>query len=109
MLSVEGGARVSGHAQVVEDQASVTVELAHFLSDAAHALGLDYANGEAAQAGDVLGAVAGADAAAVLVVVPIEDVVAAVFDGPVATVDFEQALGIGLCGGSTGDAVGHIT
>ena len=74
MLSVEGGARVSGHAQVVEDQASVTVELAHFLSDAAHALGLDQTDGEAAQAGDVLGAVAGADAAAVLVVVPIEDV-----------------------------------
>jgi len=109
MLSVEGGARVSGHAQVVEDQATVTVELAHFLSDAAHALGLDHTDGEAAQAADVLGAVAGADAAAVLVVVPIEDVVAAVFDGPVATVDLEQALGIGLCGRSTGDAVGHIT
>jgi hypothetical protein len=101
-------ARVGGHAQVVEDQASVFVELAHFLGDALHALGLNYADGEAAQAGDVLGAVAGADAAAVLVVVPIEDVVAAVFDGPVATVDFEQALSIGLLGRSTGDAVGEI-
>ena len=92
-------AGVGGHAQVVEDQASVFVELAHFLSDAFHALGLDQTDGEAAQAGDVLGAVAGADAAAVLVIVPIEDVVAAVFDGPVAAVDLEQALGIGLLRG----------
>ena len=51
---------------------------------------------------------AGADTAAVLVVVPIEDVVAAVFDGPMAAVDFEQATGVGLCGGAAGDAVGDI-
>ena len=82
--------------------------MAHFLSDAAHALGLDQTDGEAAQAGDVLGAVAGADAAAVLVIVPIEDVMAAVFDSPVAPVNFEQALGIGLLGGTAGDAVGDV-
>ncbi len=101
-------AGVIGHAQVVEDQASGLVELAHFLSDAAHALGLDHTDGEAAQPSDVLRAVAGADAAAVLVVVPIEDVVAAVFDGPVATVNLEQTAGIGLLFGATGDAVGDI-
>ena len=59
-----GVARVSGHAQVVEDQAGVFVELAHFLGDAAHALGLDQTDGEAAQAGDISRAKAGADAAA---------------------------------------------
>src|SRR4249919_3081291 len=51
---------------------------------------------------------AGTDAATVLVVVPVQDVVAAVFDGPVAAVDFEQTAGIGLCRCSTGDAVGEI-
>ena len=82
--------------------------MAYFLGDAAHALGLDQTDGEAAQPGDVLRAVAGADAAAVLVVVPIEDVVAAVFDGPVAPVDFEQTAGIGLCRRAAGDAVGDL-
>jgi hypothetical protein len=92
-------AGVGGHAQVVEDQARVSVELAHFLSDVFDSLGLNQSDGEAAQAGDVLRAVAGADAAAVLVVVPIEDVMTAVFDRPVATIDFEQAPGIGSgCG-----------
>ena len=47
---------VGCHAQVVEDQASAFVELAHFLSDATHALGFDQTDGETAQAGDVLGA-----------------------------------------------------
>jgi len=101
-------AGVGGHAQVVEYQASVLVELAHFLSDAAHALGLDQTDGEAAQAGDVLGAVAGADAATVLVIVPIEDIMAAILDGLVAAVNFKQALGIGLLRGTAGDAVGDI-
>ena len=41
----------------------------------------------------------------VLVVVPIEDVVAAVFDGPMATVNHEQTLGIGLSGRTVGDAI----
>ena len=96
MSSKAGVAGIGGHAQVVEDQASVFVELAHFLGDALHALGLDYADGEAAQAGNVLGAVAGADAAAVLIVVPVEDVMATVFDRPVTAVDLKQASGIGL-------------
>lgn len=86
MSSTERCAGVFNHAQVVEDQASGFVELGHFLSDAAHVPGFDQTDGEAAQAGDVLGAVAGADAAAVLVIVPIEDVMAAVFDGPVVAV-----------------------
>ena len=101
-------AGVSCHAQIIEDQACVAIELAHFLGDAFHTFGLDDADGEAAQASDILGAVAGADAAAVLVIVPIEDVVAAIFDGPVATVDLEQALGIGMLGRAASDAVGHF-
>jgi len=47
-LSSAGGAlRVFRHAQVVEDQAHVAVELAHFLGDAFKRLGLDEADGEA--------------------------------------------------------------
>ena len=48
MLSVEGGARVSGHAQVVEDQAGIFVELADFLSDVFDTLGFDQADSKAA-------------------------------------------------------------
>ena len=93
-------AGVIGHAQVVEDQASGLVELAHFLSNAAHAVGLDHTDGESAQPSDVLRAVAGTDAAAILVVVPIEDVVADVFDGPVAAVDLKETAGIDLLFGA---------
>lgn len=82
--------------------------MAYFLSDVFDSLGFNQTDGEAAQAGDVLGAMAGADAAAVLIVVPIEDVMTAIFDRPVATVDFEQAPSIGLFGGTAGDAIGHL-
>lgn len=50
----------------------------------------------------------GADAAAVLVIVPIEDVVATVFDGPVPPVDLQYLPGIGLFRGLAGDAVGYL-
>ena len=49
---------------------------------------------------------AGADAAAVLVIVPVEDIVATVFDGPVPPVDLQYLLGVGLFRGLAGDAVG---
>ncbi len=51
---------------------------------------------------------AGADAATILIIVPIQDVVAAVLDGPVPTVDLQDTSGIGLCLGSAGDAVGDF-
>jgi len=108
MLSGANSAGVVGHAQIVEEQASVFVELADFLSDRFRAFRLDQANSKAAQAGDVLRAVTGTDAATIFVKVPIENVVAAVFDGPVAAVDIEEALGIGLLGRAAGDAVGEI-
>ena len=82
--------------------------MAHFLSDVFGALGLDQPDGKATQAGDVLGAMPCADTAAVLVIVPIEDIMAAVFDGPVATVDLEKALGVGLLRGAAGDAIGNL-
>ncbi len=86
--------------------------LAHFLCDAADALVdafvFDDADREAAQAGDVFWAMAGADAAAVFIVVPIEDVMTAILDAPVAAVSGQHALGVGLVRGLAGDAVGDI-
>ena len=51
---------------------------------------------------------AGADAAAVLAIVPVEDVVATVFDGPMPPVDLQDLLGTGLFRGAAGDAVGCL-
>ena len=64
------------HAQVVEDETSIESEGAHHSGDglAAFLKGLEDAHGEAAKAGDVLGAEAGSDSAAILVVVPVDDV-----------------------------------
>ena len=98
-----------GHAQIIKDQASIADELAHFLCDTAHLFGFDNADSEASQAGDVFWAKARADAAAVLIIVPVEDIVAAVFNAPVVAVDFQQFLRIGLFRGPTGNAVGDVT
>lgn len=91
LSSAGGGAlRVLRHAQVVEDEAHIAVELAHFLGATANRLGLDEADGKTAWPGHVLRAVAGADTAAVFVVIPIEDVMAAILDTPVPTVEREE-------------------
>lgn len=103
-----GYAGIGCRAQVVEDQASVFVELAHFLSDVGYALRLDHADGEAAKPGDVFVAVAGADTAAVRVIVPVHDVVAAIFDNPMAAVGVKDTAGIGLFLRWAGDAVGDF-
>ena len=47
--------------------------------------------------------------AAVFVIVPIDNVMAAVFDAPVAAVGGKNALSVGLLRGSAGDAVGDFT
>ena len=90
-------AGVFRHAQVVEHAAGIAVEAAHGGGDAAVAVCADDADGEAAQAGGVLGAVAGSDAQAVLVEGVVEDVVDGL-DLPVAAVQFEQAPGVGGIG-----------
>jgi hypothetical protein len=53
--------------------------LPHLLWDASDAFGFDHPDGEASESGDIFWAMAGADAAAVFVIVPI-DVVATIFD-----------------------------
>jgi hypothetical protein len=54
-----------------------------------------------------------AAAAAILVVVPVDDVLAVVVDDPVAATDLEQALRSGLCGAAastriTGESYRHF-
>lgn len=51
---------------------------------------------------------AGAYAAAVFIEIPVQDVVAAVFDAPVAAVDGKELLGVYFVGLSAGDAVGDV-
>jgi hypothetical protein len=62
------------------------------------------ADGETAEAGDVLRTVAGANAATVLIEIPVDDPVTTIFDDPMAAIDFEQALWAGLFRRSAGDA-----
>lgn len=81
----------------------------HFLRDAPRPMGFDRADSEAAKPGDVFRAVAGTDATAVLLIVPIENVVATVLDRPVPAVDLENALRVSLLGGSAGKAVGDFS
>ena len=52
---------------------------------------------------------ASAYAAAVFVIVPIDNVMTAVFDAPVAAVGGKHAFRVGLLRGLTGNAVGDFT
>jgi len=94
--------------QVIEDQADIAGEFSHFLCDAAHPFGFDEADGKASETRDVFWAIASADAAAVFIEIPVQDVVAAVFDAPVAAVDGKELLGVCFVGLSAGDAVGDV-
>jgi hypothetical protein len=52
--------------------------------------------------------VAGTNAATVLVIVPIQDIMAAVFNTPVTAIGVEDELGIGLIRGATGDPISDL-
>jgi len=107
-LETSRGTRVFRHSQVIEDQADIASEFSHFLSDTAHALSFDDSDGKASEAGNVFRAIAGAYPAAVFIKIPVQDVVATVFDAPVATIDGKELLGICLLRFSAGDAVGDV-
>jgi hypothetical protein len=82
--------------------------LPHFLGDAARSFGFNDPNGEAAKSGDVFRTVTYPYSTAILVTVPIDDVVAPVLDGLVLPVDLKHMLRGCLFGGSTGNAIGSI-
>ena len=70
--------------------------------------GLENAHRKAAEARDVFRAEAGSDATAILIVVPIDDVMDA-FDGPVPAVDGQYPLRRGLVRGATRDPQRDLT
>jgi len=79
------------------------------LCDIAYTFKLDAADGKTAQSGNVFRAMASAYAVAVFVIVPIDNVMAAVFNAPVTTVGGKNALSVGLLRGFAGDAIGDFT
>ncbi len=70
--------------------------MSHFLRDTAYTFGLNDGNGKAPQSSDVFWAVTSSYAAAVFVIVPIDNVMTAVFDAPVATVGGKHAVRVGF-------------
>jgi len=82
--------------------------LPHFLCHAVHTFGFDDTDGEASKTGDVFRTVTGSYPTAVFVNVPVDDVMAAILDAPVAAVGLEYLLGVGLVWDSAGDAVGDL-
>lgn len=72
--------------QIIKDQADIEHELPHFLSCTADILGFDNTYGKSSQARHVFRTVADADSAAVFVIVPVDNVMATVFNAPMAAV-----------------------
>lgn len=97
--------RVFSHFKIIEDNTDIEGKLTHFLSNATNPFGLDQSDGEATQAGHVFRAVAGAYPTTIFIIVPIEDVVAAIFNSPVTAVYGKETLCVGLIGWTAGDAV----
>ena len=70
--------------------------------------GFDEADGEAAQPGDVLGAMSCANAATVFVVVPVNDVMATIFYTPMLAVRLKDFFGIGFFRIAAGHSVNDL-
>src|SRR5256884_2534570 len=103
-LSLHAALPIFAHAQVIEYQTHVTRESSHFLRHPSSAFGFEHADGETAKPGDVFRAMAGTDATAVLIIVPIDHVVATL-DHPMPPVDLEHALRAGFFPRAAGEAV----
>ena len=71
------------------------MEFPHLLHHTVNTFGFDDTDGKASQAGDVFRAMAGSYSATVFVEAPVDDVMTAILDAPVAPVCFEQLLGVG--------------
>ena len=71
-------------------------QLSHFLCDATYAFGFDDSNSKAPESGHIFWAVAGAYPTAIFIVVPIDDVVAAILDTPMGAVNVKNPLCVGL-------------
>jgi hypothetical protein len=85
---------ITSHTKIVEDQASIAIQLLHFLRDTGFTLGdaLNDIAGETSQTGDIFWAVACTDAAAILIEILIDHKVTAILYCPVTAIHFENAL-----------------
>ena len=72
--------------------------MTHFLGNAGYAFRFDQTNGKSAEACDVFGTITGAYAPSILIVIPVDDIMAAVLDTPVATIDHKESLCVCLLG-----------
>ena len=77
------GGGVFSHSQVVENCSDIASELLHFLGNAGYAFGFDQGNGKTAEACYVFGTIVGAYPPSILIIIPVDDIVAAVLDSPV--------------------------
>lgn len=102
-------AGVLRHFQVIKDRPYIAGKLSHFLSNTASAYGLDKRNSETPQPGDVFRPMPGANTAAVFIIIPIDDVMAAIFNAPVSAIDGKDSLRIGLLGCLAGYAIGDFS
>jgi hypothetical protein len=78
------------------------------LSNAAHPFGLDNADGKSPESRHVFRTIALAYPAAVLIIVPVDDMMAAIFYGPMETIGVQDSLGVGFLRRPAGDAIGDI-
>ena len=87
------GRRVFRHAQIIEDETGTEAEGAHHFSDRLRGFleGFEDTDGEATQAGEIFRAEAGADATAVFIEVPVDEVMYALY-GPVSAIDLQYTL-----------------
>jgi hypothetical protein len=76
--------------------AGVSGKLAHRLRPIAHAFTLEKAHGESSETSHVLWRMTFGDAAAVFVVIPVQDRMATVFNAPVLPVILKYLCGTGL-------------
>jgi hypothetical protein len=72
--------------------------LPHFLCDTGYAFGFDHSNGKPSEPGNVLRPKALAYSTAIFIVVPIEDVMAAILNAPMAPIGGKNVLCVGFFG-----------
>jgi len=96
------------HFQIVKDHARIHGQFAHFLSNTAHPFTFNDTHGESPEARHVFRAMAFVYSAAILVIIPVYDVMSAVLDTPVFTVVPKHPCSTGLIWGFAGNPVGHF-
>ena len=75
------------------------------MGDITYPFGLNDADGKTTQSSHIFRTIASSYTAAIFVIVPIDNVMATVFDAPVAAVGGKNALGVGLFRSSAGNTI----